>query len=70
MVGLPPSPEEIEENEIEVEKPDHLLEEYRVFVQDRECSGIRYLPVGSSILVQDEVCMTCIQLRNNSIIII
>jgi hypothetical protein len=57
---LPPSSEEIE---IKVKRPDDLLEEYRVFVQDRESSGIRHLPARSAILIQDEVCMTC----NNSI---
>jgi hypothetical protein len=62
MVGLLPSPEELEESkdkiEIEVKRPDHLLEKYRIFIQDRG-SGSRYLPSGSTILVQDEVynCM-------------
>ena len=58
MVGLLPPPEENKESEIEIEvevkKPYHLLKRYRVFIQDRG-SGSRYLPEGSTILLQEEV---------------
>jgi hypothetical protein len=59
MVGLLPSSKGtkrliISEVEIEVKRPDNLLEEYRVFIQDRG-PGSRQLPVGSSILVHVEV---------------
>ena len=58
MVGLLPSPnlKEIKEfkTEIGVKRPDDLLKKYRIFIQDLG-SGTRYLPIGSTILVQDEV---------------
>lgn len=63
MVGLLPSPD-LNDSEYKIEsgvkRPDHLLKGYRVFIQDTG-SGTRYLPMGSTILVQDEVCMTCMQ---------
>ena len=68
MLGLLPSPEEIDESKSELEndvkKPDHLLKKYKIFIQDRG-SGSRYLPIRSTILVQNKVllCMTCIQFR-------
>ena len=65
MVGLLPSTKETEDSKIEIEvevkKPDYLLEKYRVFIQDRG-SGSRHLPKGSTILIQDEVAMYDIHL--------
>ena len=41
----------------EIKRPDHLLQNYMVFVQDRS-TGSRYLPEASSLLIiQQEVTL-------------
>lgn len=46
MIGMPTS-EEFKE----IKRPDHLLDKYMIFVQDRG-PGSRYLPKGSSLLIE------------------
>lgn len=61
MVGIQPTSEEVEtDSEITVKRPDHLHDKYMVFVQDRG-PGSRFLPKGSRLLIQQEVCMIFIQ---------
>ena len=59
MVGLLLSPGESDKIRSikfqEIKRPDHVLKEFRVYIQDRG-SGTRHLPIGSTVLVQDEVC--------------